>query len=256
MAQPAIAAAMGVSLSTVNPRTWPMTTAGSPGAEAEPSGGRRARSMAVTEGRPCWRAWPTPPGAGRCLTADLKAADEAGHWAPNAATATNYSLLPAWLAQTDAASVSSPTQHRAQNTFKKRLFKCWRKARRVPPAGPSPADHVADEARFCRIAGHGLCSGPGRYPTRSGLTAHSRIHLFVRCSLAEGRDVRLPDHADVEWRASRHSSPCCSRFARQDILWFSMALPTIVGDTAVPDNISLLFLPPYSPSSSEGKSLG
>ncbi len=67
--------------------------------------------------------------------------------------------------------------------------------------------------------------GPGRHPTRSGLTAHSRIHLFVRCSLAEGRE-----------------------FARQDILLVLDGAPNHrCGDLAVPANISLLFLPPYSP---------
>ena len=56
-----------------------------------------------------------------------------------------------------------------------------------------------DEARFGPMNRPRPCWAPGRHPARNGLTAHSRIHLVVRCSLPERRDVRLPDHADVEY---------------------------------------------------------
>jgi hypothetical protein len=40
---------------------------------------------------------------------------------------------------------------------------------------------------------------PGALQARGRCPAHSRIHLFVRRGLSEGRDLRLSDHADIEY---------------------------------------------------------
>jgi len=45
--------------------------------------------------------------------------------------------------------------------------------------------------------GHGR-AGRHAHQATSGQPAHSRIHLFVWRRLAEGRDLRLSDHADIE----------------------------------------------------------
>ena len=41
--------------------------------------------------------------------------------------------------------------------------------------------------------------GADRHQARGRLPAHPRIHLFVWCSLSEGRNLRLSDHADIEY---------------------------------------------------------
>ena len=89
-----------------------------------------------------------------------------------------------------------------------------------------------------------------KQPAASGLPAHSRIHLFVRCGLSAGRDLRLFDYADLEHDLlPTHLRVLSRRFARQDILLVLDGAPNHhrCSNLAVPDNITLLFLPPYAP---------
>src|SRR5512139_3382234 len=91
--------------------------------------------------------------------------------------------------------------------------------------------------------------GPHRNEARGRLPAYPRIHLFVRRGLSEGRHLRLSDHADIEYSVlpglpQRPVAEICqagyslgSRRRPQPSLRY----------LALPDNISLLFLPPYSP---------
>jgi transposase len=61
--------------------------------------------------------------------------------------------------------------------------------------------------------------------------------------------MRLSDHADVEYACLQTFLNVLSRrFARHDILLVLDGAPNHrCGDLVVPDNISLLFLAPYSP---------
>jgi uncharacterized protein DUF892/DDE superfamily endonuclease len=87
--------------------------------------------------------------------------------------------------------------------------------------------------------------GPHRNEARGRLPAYPRIHLFVRRGLSEGRHLRLSDHADIEY-SMLPGLP--QRSLPQDILLVLDGAPNHrCGDLALPDNISLLFLPPYSP---------
>ena len=66
MSQPAIAEAMGVSLSTVNRAHMAYDNGGLAALKSKPSGGRKRENMTLAEERPCWRALPKPPGRARC----------------------------------------------------------------------------------------------------------------------------------------------------------------------------------------------
>src|SRR3982074_1689655 len=82
--------------------------------------------------------------------------------------------------------------------------------------------------------------GTDRHQARGRLPAYSRIHLFVWRGLSEGWQVHLSDHAFLNLVARK--------FAGQDILLVLDGAPNHrCGDLVLPDNISLLFLPPYAP---------
>ena len=91
--------------------------------------------------------------------------------------------------------------------------------------------------------------GADRHTTRGRRAAHPRIHLSVRRGLSQGRHLRLFDHADLEYG----EFPGLPRRAgaqvfRQDILLVLDGAPNHrSGNLVVPDNITLLYLPPYSP---------
>jgi len=72
----------------------------------------------------------------------------------------------------------------------------------------------------------------------------------MRSGLPEGRNVRLSDHADIEYGMLPDIPQCYlpKNLPGRISSWFSTAPPTIAGkELALPNNISLLFLPPYSP---------
>jgi hypothetical protein len=106
----------------------------------------------------------------------------------------------------------------------------------------------ADEARFGRM-NRSRRAGPAGHPAASGLPAHSRIHLFVRCGLSVGWDLRLFDYADLEHDLLPSFLNVLSRrFVRQEILLVLDGAPNHrCADLALPNNVSLLFLPPYAP---------
>src|SRR5213592_1045916 len=66
MTQPAIAAAMGVSLSTVNRTHMAFDHGGIKALKPRPNGGRLRENMTVAEEKAFWRALPRPPGLVRC----------------------------------------------------------------------------------------------------------------------------------------------------------------------------------------------
>ena len=109
----------------------------------------------------------------------------------------------------------------------------------------------ADEARFGRIKRPRPCWAPTGTRPEVASRLHSRIHLFVRRGRSERiRHLRLYDHADIEYGVL----PGLPRHSRRESLpgriffWCSTAPPTIAAATSRrSNNISLLFLPPYSP---------
>ena len=93
MAQPAIAEAMGVSLSTVNRAHMAYDHGGIKALKPKPSGGRKRENMTLTEEKTLLRRFANAAGAGEMLNIhDLKAAYERaiGHATSNS---TVYNLL-------------------------------------------------------------------------------------------------------------------------------------------------------------------
>ena len=66
MTQPLIAAAMGVSLSTVNRAHTAYDRGGIKALKPRPSGGRKRENMTLKEEKPCWCALPRPPEPAKC----------------------------------------------------------------------------------------------------------------------------------------------------------------------------------------------
>ena len=66
MAQPAIAAAMGVSLSTVNRSHLAYDDGGIKALKPKLNGGRKHKNMTLAEEKPCWRVLPRRPALARC----------------------------------------------------------------------------------------------------------------------------------------------------------------------------------------------
>ena len=108
MTQPAIAAAMGVSLSTVNRAHMAYDQGGVKALKPKPNGGRKHENMSLAEEAALLARFAKRAGAGEMLNIhDLKAAYEKaiGH---STSDSTVYNLLHRHrLAQTDAAPVSS-----------------------------------------------------------------------------------------------------------------------------------------------------
>src|SRR5580692_6941850 len=93
MAQPAIAAAMGVSLSTVNRAHMAYDRGGIKALKPKPNGGRKRENMTVAEEKALLSRFAKTAGAGELLNIhDLKAAYEkaSGHATSNS---TVYNLL-------------------------------------------------------------------------------------------------------------------------------------------------------------------
>jgi transposase len=123
MSQPAIAEAMGVSLSTVNRAHMAYDAGGIKALKPKPNGGRKRQNMTVDEEKALLSRFAKAAGAGEMLNVhDLKAAYEKaiGHETSNS---TIYNLLArhGWrnpgLNPGDAASVPSQTQPRGAKHF-------------------------------------------------------------------------------------------------------------------------------------------
>jgi transposase len=89
--------------------------------------------------------------------------------------------------------------------------------------------------------------GPGRHPARSGLTADPR-YLYGAVAPKDGICVYLIIPTSNTACSQTFLNVLSRRFARHDILLVLDGAPNHrCGDLVVPDDISLLFLPPYSP---------
>ena len=153
MTQPAIAEAMGVSLSTVNRAHMAYDGGGLQALKSKPSGGRKRENMTLAEERVLLARFAKAAGAGDVDIDDLKAAYERdiGHATSNS---TVYNLLArhGWR-KPYAASVSSRNAtSRLKTLLKKRLSTAVRKARQAAARrGRRLRIMFADEVRFGRI---------------------------------------------------------------------------------------------------------
>ena len=108
MSQPAIAEAMGVSLSTVNRAHMAYDHGGIKALKPKPNGGRNHQNMTLAEEKALLARFAKAAGAGEMLNIhDLKAAYEKAIGHPTSDSTVYEPLAPARLAQADAASVSS-----------------------------------------------------------------------------------------------------------------------------------------------------
>ena len=90
--------------------------------------------------------------------------------------------------------------------------------------------------------------GADRYAARSGRPTHPRIHLYGAVSPKDGICVYLIMSTSNTACFQAFLDVLARRFGRQDILLVLDGAPNHrCGDLAVPDNITLLYLPPYSP---------
>ena len=106
-----------------------------------------------------------------------------------------------------------------------------------------------DEARFGRINRIRPCWAPvGTRPAVAAQFIREYIYLYGAVSPKDGTCVYLimPTSNTASFQA--FLQVLARRFARQDILLVLDGAPNHrCGDLTVPDNITLLYLPPYSP---------
>ena len=123
MTQPAIAAAMGVSLSTVNRAHMAYDHGGLKAVKSKPSGGRQRQNMALTEEKALLDRFAEAAGAGEMLNIhDLKASYEKaiGHETSNS---TIYNVLARHGWRKLMPRPFHPKRDiAAQNAFKKTVF--------------------------------------------------------------------------------------------------------------------------------------
>ena len=105
----------------------------------------------------------------------------------------------------------------------------------------------ADEARFGRINRPRPCWAPiGTRPEVASQLIREYIYLYGAVSPKDGTCVYLIMPTSKCFQA--FLDVLSRKFARQDILLVLDGAPNHrCGDLALPDNVSLLFLPPYSP---------
>ncbi len=107
----------------------------------------------------------------------------------------------------------------------------------------------ADEARFGRINRPRPCWAPiGVRPEVASQLIREYIYLYGAVAPKDGTCVYLIMPTSNTACFQAFLDVLSRRFARQDILLVLDGAPNHrCGDLALPDNISLLFLPPYSP---------
>jgi putative transposase len=107
----------------------------------------------------------------------------------------------------------------------------------------------ADEARFGRMNRIRPCWAPiGTRPEVAAQLIREYIYLYGAVSPKDGTCVYLIMPTSNTACFQAFLDVLARRFARQDILLILDGAPNHrCGDLAVPDNITLLYLPPYSP---------
>ena len=201
MTQPAIAAAMGISLSTANRAHMAYETrVASRRSSRSQRAAANTRKCGVAEDKVLARTVCRMAGAGEMLNIhDLKAAYEKtiGHATSDS---TVYNLLHRRGWRKLMPRLFHPKRDLAmQNAFKKNRFPdAVKKARRVAARrGRRLRIMFADEARFGRMNRIRRCRAPIGTRPRGRCPIHPRIHLFVGGDLSQGRHLRVFDHADL-----------------------------------------------------------
>ena len=107
----------------------------------------------------------------------------------------------------------------------------------------------ADEARFGRINRPRPCWAPGKVrPEVAAQLIREYIYLYGAVAPKDGTCVYLIMPTSNTACFQVFLDILSRKFARQDIFLVLDGAPNHrCGDLAVPDNVSLLFLPPYSP---------
>jgi transposase len=107
----------------------------------------------------------------------------------------------------------------------------------------------ADEARFGRINRPRPCWAPtGTRPEVASQLIREYIYLYGAVSPKDGTCIYLIMPTSNTACFQAFLNVLARKFARQDILLVLDGAPNHrCGDLALPDNIALLFLPPYSP---------
>ena len=210
MTQPAIAAAMGVSLSTVNRAHMAYDDGGIKALKPKANGGRKRENMTVAEEKALLASFTHAAGAGELLNIhDLKAAYEKAIRHPTS-DSTVYNLLHrhGWR------KLMPPPFHpkrnlAAQNAFKKTVRVCVRKAKRAAAKrGRRLRVMFADEARFGRMNRPRPCGASTGIRPEVAAQLIREIHLPIRRGLSQGWKVRLSDHARMVRNNQRvHSEP-------------------------------------------------
>ena len=115
----------------------------------------------------------------------------------------------------------------------------------------------ADEARFGRINRPRPCWASGKVrPEVAAQLIRQYIYLYGAVSPKDGTCVYLIMPTSNTACFQAFLDVLSRKFARQDILLVLDGAPNHrCGDLALPDNISLLFLPPYSPELNPKESL-
>ena len=124
------------------------------------------------------------------------------------------------------------------------------KARRAPARrGRSLRIMFADEARFGRINRPRPCWAPiGTRPEVAAQLIREYIYLYGAVSPKDGRCMYLIMPTSNTACFQAFLDALARKFARQDILLVLDGAPNHrCGVLIVPDNITLLYLPPYSP---------
>jgi len=252
MTQPAIAAAMGVSLSTVNRAHMAYGQGGIKALKPKPCGGRQRQNMTIAAEQALLARFAKAAGAGEMLNIhDLKSAYEQaiGHPTSNS---TIYNLLDRHHWRKLMPRPFHPQRDvAAQNAFKKKRFS--RAVRRARAAAARRGRRLrimfADEARFGRINRPRPCWAPaGIRPQVASQLIREYIYLYGAVAPKDGTCVYLIMPTSNTACFQAFLDTLSRRFARQQILLVLDGAPNHrSGQLVIPDNISLLFLPPYAP---------
>jgi transposase len=252
LAQPAIAAAMGVSLSTVNRAHMAYDQRGIKALKPQPCGGRQRQNMTIAQEKKLLARFAKAAGAGELLNIhDLKLAyeQEIGHQASNS---TVYELLErhGWRKlmprpfhpQRDVA---------AQNAFKKKGFPdAVSKARRVAARrGCRLRVMFADEARFGRMNRPRPCWAPtGTRPEVASQLIREYVYLYGAVSPKDGTCVFLVMPAPDTACFQIFLDTLAKKYPSELILLVVDGAGNHVSDKLeIPANIILQRLPPYAP---------
>jgi transposase len=175
MRQPAIAEAMGVSLSTVNRAHMAYDHGGLKALRRKPSGGRKRENMTVADEKALLAGFAKAAGAGELLNIhDLKAAYEKaiGH---ETSKSTVYNLLARHGWRKLMPRPFHPKRNiAAQNSFKKRVSRCCEKSPAgCRQAGSPLAHHVRRRSAFRPDEPPATVLGSNRHQAGGCLPAHS-----------------------------------------------------------------------------------